>query len=43
MVWEVPCVYHLYGPNIYVDKMKELVESLLANGHYNLSNNFVQW
>ena len=23
---EVPCVYHLYGPNIYVDKM-ELVES----------------
>ena len=29
---EVPCVYCLYGPNIYVD-MKELVESLLADGH----------
>ena len=25
---EVPCVYRLYGPNIYVDKMKALVESL---------------
>ena len=35
---EVPCVYHPYGPNIYVDKMKGLVESLLADGHYNLCN-----
>ena len=35
---EVPCVYRLYGPNIYVDKMKELIESLLADGHYNLCN-----
>ena len=26
-----------YGPNVYVDKM-ELVESLLAGGHYNLCN-----
>ena len=25
-----------YGTNVYVDKMKELVESLLADGHYNL-------
>ena len=25
------------GPNVYVDKM-ELVESLLADGHYNLCN-----
>ena len=33
---EVLCVYNLYGPNIYVDKMKALVESLLADGHYNL-------
>ena len=24
--------------NIYVDKMKELVGSLLADGHYNLCN-----
>ena len=32
---EVPCVYRLYGPNIYVDKMKALIESLLADGHYN--------
>ena len=34
---EVPCVYHLYGPNVYVDKM-ELFEFLLADGHYNLCN-----
>ena len=27
---EVPCVYRLYGPNVYVDKIKALVESLLA-------------
>ena len=40
---EVPCVYHLHGANIYVDKMKDLVESLLADGHYNQHNNFVQW
>ena len=33
---EVPCVYRLYGPNVYVDKTKALVESLLADGHYNL-------
>ena len=26
---EVPCIYSLYGPNVYVDKMKALVESLL--------------
>ena len=32
---EVPCVYRLYGPNVYVDKMKALVKSLLADGHYN--------
>ena len=24
------------GPNVYVDKMKALVESLLADEHYNL-------
>ena len=39
---EVPCVYCLYGPNVYVDKTKELLESLLADGHYNLCNNFAQ-
>ena len=39
---EVLCVYRLYGPNIYVDKMKELVESLSADGHYNLCHNFAQ-
>ena len=40
---EVPCVYHQYGPYVYVDKMKELVASLLADGHYNLcSSNFAQ-
>ena len=35
---EVPCVYRLYGPNLYVDKMKEFIESLLVDGHYNLCN-----
>ena len=28
---EVPCVYRLYGPRVYID-MKELVESLSAFG-----------
>ena len=28
----------VYGSNVCVDKMKELVESLLADGHYNLCN-----
>ena len=40
---EVPCIYRLYGPNDNVDKMKALVESLLADGHYYLcssSSNF---
>ena len=33
-----------YGPNIYVDKMKALVESFLADGYYNLCNSdFAQW
>ena len=36
---EVPCVYRLYGPNVYVDKIKELVESFLDDGHHNLYNN----
>ena len=41
---EVPCVYRLYGPNVCVDKMKALVESLLADKHYNLCNSdFTQW
>ena len=34
----VPCVYRLYGSNVYVDKMKALVEFLLADGHYNQCN-----
>ena len=29
---EIPCVYHLYGRKPYVDKMKELVDSLIASG-----------
>ena len=33
---KVPCVYRLYGPNVYTDKMKVLFESLLADGHYNV-------
>ena len=30
---EVPCVYRLYGPKVYIDKMmKELVDTLTAAG-----------
>ena len=30
---EVPCIYRLYGPKIYVDKMKELVDGMFADGY----------
>ena len=29
---EIPCIYHLYGPKPYIDKMKELVDSRTASG-----------
>ena len=29
---EIPCIYHLYGPKAYIDKLKELVDSLKASG-----------
>ena len=29
---EMPCVYRLYGPKVYVEKMKELVNSLRTAG-----------
>lgn len=29
---EVPCVYRLYGPAVYISRMKELVDSLGAAG-----------
>ena len=29
---EIPCIYHLYGPKAYIDKFKELVDSLKASG-----------
>ena len=29
---EIPCIYHLYGPKPYIDKMKELVDSSIASG-----------
>ena len=38
MVWKSHMFYCLYGPNVYVDKMKELFVSSLADGHYNLCN-----
>ena len=25
---EIPCVYRLYGPKVYVDKMKKLIDTL---------------
>ena len=30
---EVPCIYRLYEPKIYVDKMKELVDGMFADGY----------
>ena len=32
---EIPCVYRIYGPKIYIDKLKELTDSMKAAG-YNL-------
>ena len=29
---EVPCVYRLYGPKVYIEKMRELVNSLRTAG-----------
>ena len=29
---EIPCVYRLYGPKVYIDWMKELIDSLRAGG-----------
>lgn len=29
---EVPCVYRLYGPKVYIAKMEELVSSLKTAG-----------
>ena len=28
-IFESPCVEHLYGPNVHVDKMKALVKSYI--------------
>ena len=30
---EIPCVYRLYGPKIYVDKMKQMMDTLKSSGH----------
>ena len=29
---KIPCVYRLYGPKVYIDRMKELIDSLRAGG-----------
>ena len=29
---EIPCIYRLYGPREYIDKMKEIIDSLKTNG-----------
>ena len=29
---EIPCVYRLYGPKVYIDKMKELLKDLKDMG-----------
>ena len=33
MALEVPCIYRLYGPKAYTDKMKEIIENLRASGY----------
>ena len=30
---EIPCTYRLYSPPAYINRMKELFESLAAYGH----------
>ena len=30
---EVPCKYRLYGPKPYIQKMKQIVDSITASGH----------
>ena len=29
---EIPCIYRLYGPREYIDKMKEIIDYLKTNG-----------
>ena len=29
---EIPCIYRLYGPRVYIEKIKELVERLRSSG-----------
>ena len=29
---KIPCIYRLYGPKVYIEKMKELVNSLRTAG-----------
>ena len=36
---EIPCEYSLYGPKLYIDKLKELVASLEAKGLVSASSN----
>lgn len=31
---EIPCVYRLYGPPVYIDRMRELVDSLITTWHF---------
>ena len=28
---EIPCIYQLYGPREYINKMKEIIDSLKTN------------
>ena len=30
---EIPCVYRLYGPPVYIDRMRALADGLIAAGH----------
>ncbi len=30
---EIPCIYRLYGPPVYIERMRELVDSLITAGH----------
>ncbi len=30
---EIPCVYRLYGPQQYIQRLKDILEPLIAAGH----------
>ncbi len=37
---EVPCIYRLYGPKVYIARMKEMVEPLITAGYSSGCDNY---